>query len=682
MTSVARGWQQPDELPIAPRVIDVEELPPSPQREGEAPQREGEAPAEPGAVLDDEAQSGNAEHSPAVPLEIAPQQNSNSSRRPRSEPGQPSDTAVEETSGPVQLELADEQPPLASLPIHLPKAPGVPLNPAMFQGVQPGRTTLEELTTLWGQPLETGETGERLRFQVEPFEQVDAIIRGGLVASLIIHLPQPTQPTKVIEQLSLAKLTCLELGGPAGKTIAHGYPERGITLGLDLESELPLVVRVVLEPISGEPFLMRVKSDRNHQWQQNLNDLQTAIWLNPQDDRAWWLQSELLSLQGQQRPAAASVTQALRLAPRSHLYMLTGARILSDVGEIEMPVSTAADILELPNVDPLLRSRAAGLLGDLTAGSPPFDYQKALDYHQQSIKLAVPMATSDRIDVRRAAKRLLFDAHLAVANDLARGRWKKKEVVVPQWLSRAEAIVEELLANDQGDPALLFEMNCRQLDALSWLDGKVDAAEAVQQTQAQAQKITQEATDELYRNHITWQLGKALVDAVDVHRARNEADQALQIGTIAEATLTPLAEAGWRGEETQYQLSRLYFLLGSVHAVQRKDHTAALKWFDKAADVLARPEPDIDLRRTARRGEWLVSMGVTYWQQNDKLRGLKLTELGAALVEGSHREQAVAQEKLAVPYGNLAFMYEDLGHEEKAKQYSELAAKVTPAKQR
>jgi tetratricopeptide (TPR) repeat protein len=571
-------------------------------------------------------------------------------------------------------------PPAIALEIKLPTGPGTPLTPAMFRDVEPGRTTLEELTRLWGQPLHEDKSVQGgtswMRFRVDPFEHVQAIIKEGLVTAIWIHLPQPTEPKKVIDLLSLATQEPTEVTGTASGLTSHTYPERGITLAMDEES--PLVSAIVLEPVKSEKFLLRVKADRKHQWQQNFKDLQTAIWLDPHEARAWWLQSELLSLQGEQQQAADSITQALRLEPKSHLYILTGARILSDAGEFEMPTSTTRLVLENADADPLLRARAAALLGDFAACSAPFDYQQALDYHQQSIKLAVPLATSDHVDVRRAAKRMLFDAHLAVANDLARGRWKSKEQAVPQWLGRAEAIIEELLANDQGDPALRLELKCRQLEALSWLEGKVDATQAVEQTQALAQQITQDAADELYRNHINWQLGKALVDGVDIHRARSETDQALKIGAAAEATLTPLAEIGWRSDETQFQLSRLHFLLGSVHAVQRKDHAAALKWFDKAADVLARPEPDIDLRRTARRGEWLVSMGVTYWQQNDQERGLKLTELGAALVEGAHREQAVVQDKLAVPYGNLAFMYDQLGHQEKAKQYSAMAAKINP----
>ena len=66
-------------------------------------------------------------------------------------------------------------------------------------------------------------------------------------------------------------------------------------------------------------------------------------------------------------------------------------------------------------------------------------YQQALKHHVQAIKLAEPLTASDQVTVRRAAKEIMLDAHLAVAHDIAWGKWQQKQKVVPKWLERSLA---------------------------------------------------------------------------------------------------------------------------------------------------------------------------------------------------------------------------------------------------
>ena len=51
-------------------------------------------------------------------------------------------------------------------------------------------------------------------------------------------------------------------------------------------------------------------------------------------------------------------------------------------------------------------------------------------------RLAVPLADERRFAIRRLAKQVLIDAHLAIALDVVKGDFQKKEEVVPKWIDR------------------------------------------------------------------------------------------------------------------------------------------------------------------------------------------------------------------------------------------------------
>ena len=75
----------------------------------------------------------------------------------------------------------------------------------------------------------------------------------------------------------------------------------------------------------------------------------------------------------------------------------------------------------------------------------------------------------------------------------------------------------------------------------------------------------------------------------------------------------------------------------------------------------------------------LVSIGVTCWQLGQQARALELTRTGANLVEMAVEDGILARSSLAVPYDNLATMYEQMGETTNASRYSDLAKSVAPA---
>ena len=63
-------------------------------------------------------------------------------------------------------------------------------------------------------------------------------------------------------------------------------------------------------------------------------------------------------------------------------------------------------------------------------------------------------------------------------------------------------------------------------------------------------------------------------------------------------------------------------------------------------------------------------MGVTYWQLGQQARALEITQNGTSLVEMAVEDGILGKSSLAVPYGNLASMFEQMGETTNAGKYA------------
>jgi hypothetical protein len=120
--------------------------------------------------------------------------------------------------------------------------------------------------------------------------------------------------------------------------------------------------------------------------------------------------------------------------------------------------------------------------------------------------------------------------------------------------------------------------------------------------------------------------------------------------------------------------------LGAVYAVHQEDHVQACQWYDRAADLLLKQVPVTSMAVPGRHGDALVSMGVSYWQIDNRQRALELTQAGADLVEEAVTGGILSVDTLAVPYGNLAAMYKAQGEQQPATRYARLASQQVPVK--
>ena len=287
------------------------------------------------------------------------------------------------------------------------------------------------------------------------------------------------------------------------------------------------------------------------------------------------------------------------------------------------------------------------------------------------------MAAGHDIRERRAAKQLLIEAHVAIAEEVARQPFNEKVESLAQWLGRASGLAEDYIAKDGGSLELRLFIAQHALNALASFKPTRDPAPWVAEAEEAAKTLLAQSNDELWQQHIKWELGLAYLHALRIEHTRRETDAALKYSQLAIDNFAIGASSRQAVHSSEQVVGQLYFQTGAVYAVHKLDHAKAVQWYDKAAPLLTSKRPASELYAPRREGEMLVSMGVSYWQTDDKTRALDLTQTGVALVEAAVQGGVLAKDTLAVPYGNLASMYQQMGENTNAAKYTDLAKSVT-----
>ena len=391
--------------------------------------------------------------------------------------------------------------------------------------------------------------------------------------------------------------------------------------------------------------------------------------------RALWLKAKILSLAARYDEALASVDEALSLEPNQPQYRLMRGEILGQLGQFEEATQETKKIISTPDVADDIKAKALCQLGDLLAASPAHDYKSALEHHTSAIKLADPLSIDKRLAVRRAAKQLLVDAHLAIALDIAAGNWQQKEKVMPKWLDRANAYADDLITHDDGDPALRLHVAAGALAACAAAQGKIDSVPWARMALLQGKPVIAACDDPWTKQHLSWELGVALSDGLMSDEAGGKAQHAMTNTSLTISYLETGAAGRREIPEDAFRMGAMYFRLGSLHAVKHSDHKTAIAWYEKAYPLLDRPIPPAYSSQQGKYGDWLVSMGISYWETGMRDFAVQLTDAGLRHVQEAVNRKLVEEKALAIPYSNLAFMHEALGHKDDAETCTQLAAK-------
>lgn len=574
--------------------------------------------------------------------------------------------------------------PLRPIPDPLESAP-VAVEAASFKGVVPGVSTIEDVEKAWGKPKQSTKVdgAPAQLYSVEPFRRVEVRYADNKVASVVIRFDRPYPVDAVAKQLALAAIRAVPISGDTGEVLGLSYPERGVVLSLEPGAEpgkaSMKVAQIILEPISAEPFVLRAETTLTSRYDLSRRDLEQALKLEPGNARGHWLHARVLMATEQREKAMVAAAMAVKLDPDDAQYRVTHAQTLAELGRFPEALEEAQKAVDTSQNRPHIKAQAISMLGDLTASGPRPDFKKALGLHTQAIQLADPLSSDPHPALRAAAKEALVHAYLGAAHDIAWGEWREKPKAVTKWLERAITVADDLVSNEGGSPEQLFRVYARALGAYVGVRGGIDPTPTIAAVIESGEKLIASARDPGHKAQIQWELGMALYDAVQICQMRGDQEGALKHGKAAAAYLSKANEAS-ASPTTSFLLGRLYFRLGTIHALRDHDHKAAIVWFDKAAPLLERASPEELSGDLGRHGESFVGMGVSYWEAGQQEKAVALTQKGIKWMEQAVKQGTMENSALAVPYGNLASMHRKLGAADKAEHYQELAGRVKTEK--
>ena len=337
-------------------------------------------------------------------------------------------------------------------------------------------------------------------------------------------------------------------------------------------------------------------------------------------------------------------------------------------------------VLETPDVAPLSRAQALNEMGLLASLGSKTAARRSMKLHSKAIEIADSLAVGEDLSVRLPAKKLLVEAHLAVAVEISRGAWQQKDETVPQWIERSSALAEALIDEDETYLPLRLEVAVSSLSAAANLEMPINPLLWIEEAEETVAEIKTQVFDPLAVSQYEWRLGLAYFHGSQIEHRRSEPESAIHLGELADQQLAELARQRDEMPDTAYLMGRLYFQIGAVHAVHYEDHVTACQWYDEAIDRLLNPVPVTTVAAPQQHGDALVSMGVSYWSQDNRQRAIEVTEAGVGLIEAAVSSGLLEGETLMVSYNNLSAMHQAQGEREPAERYERLAKQINGTK--
>ncbi len=553
--------------------------------------------------------------------------------------------------------------------------------PAFFHGLQPGVSSRKQLQTEWGQPAETAPTegGELLSYEMQPFRQVDVLVEDDVVSLIRVEFARLEPFDELRRKVRVDTIDYVELTDDStGNVLGYAFPERGMVLVLAGATDVTptdtnRVEQMILQPLDSQAFTLRAERRSVSAVSDNLTDLEQAIELDGQNAQAHWLMAGVRLTIGQAELAYEAAKRAVDLESDNSAYKLRLAETLVALGRYDQAVLMTRGLLDDESIPANTRAAAFFQMGQLASLGEVDVAEKAIGFHTTAINLADKLASEGDLLERRAAKQLLVAAHLAIAHEVSRREFTNKIDSVSQWVGRASGLAEEAIESGDGGLELRLAVASESLAALVNIKPARDPQPLINEAEEVFAAIQLESNDPLWLNEMQWRMGIAHMSAVQIEHHRRQTPKAIKSYQAALNYFTEGSESRDSVPSTVATIGRLYFHVGALHAVHRGDHTEAVKWYDKAEPMLSTERPESTLYVPRREGEALVSMAVSYWDQDDYEHAVELTETGAKLIEQAVAGGVVEETTLAVPYGNLSVMHKQLGNSAAALKYSKLA---------
>lgn len=565
--------------------------------------------------------------------------------------------------------------------------PVVPSNPATAEveapsfsvtQIAPGKTPLTQIEAQWGVPAHKRRIDQdkhvRLYEHQGDFAKVEIAVENDQIISVFLIPAKPMSLDAVEQKFNLTKIEPAAVRDSSGRHLGTIYPERGILLPQMAEGGSFEIDRIIVQAPSAESFMIRASNRSPLEFRDRLNDYQLAIAQEPYSAEAWYQTSLILHRLGRDQEAFDAARKATSGVGSSAEHRLHRTLLNVVQGNLATGIHNTQLIADDVTVADHVRAKAHCQWGDLLQMAGPQKNREAVQHHVRAIEIASPLVNDTDQEVRRAAKQVLVDAHMSLAIDIATGDWEKKEQTVNQWLLRSKVYIDDMVTNEEATGELRMAWLTKSLMAHSFYNAPFDPGDTIDQIVGQYRELLSKTDDPFFHRALEWETGQALTQAVFIEHARDKHDSALKIADQARAFL----RGGLAGREVgiadHLLLGNLYFRAGAICAVQKQDHSAAVKWYELAVDHLT--NQSLQNIMLDRRGESLVSMGVSFWSVGNREEGIALTEQGKSLIESATAQNSALQKKLIVPLDNLAEMYRELGNAQKSAQYTASAQNI------
>lgn len=558
-----------------------------------------------------------------------------------------------------------------------------PVRTAAFLKVVPGETSQAELIEFWGEPVKRTQQDTQTVFlySTEILNHIEVFCRDRLVGSIVVRLdePFPEEQVRDVLQSELLKSKPVLIPDETGRIIGEVFPEKGVLfLFSSSENEkVYMVNQIAIEPVTSEPFVLRAEATLANRPSEARRDLQDAVRLNPKDAKAFWLLAQIELMQGRAEAALFYAEKAIQLNERRPAYHLALGEALARMNRIEEAKLYLEETLGLCDRFPHEKARALTKIGDLYRTGPQPDCETAIDFHSDAIRLASSLTDHANPTIRQTAKDVLFDAHLGAARDVAWGQWDDKETSIEKWITQAKEIADdpEMISAKRFSMDYPLKIAVCRLACQVGLPDDRNIETLIRDVMKTGELLVQSTDDPILIGKYQWETSLSLYDAVQIYQLRKQYSLALKYGEIA-ATYMEFGLQGRTSDTDSYLLGRLYFRLGAIHAIGNKNHRAAIEWFDRSKPVIEKLLPKINPEELGRIGETLVSMGVSYWMTGQREEAVRLTERGLKQIERGVSLGLLDNSAFSIPYSNLASMHRELGNQENARRYAQLAETI------
>jgi len=320
------------------------------------------------------------------------------------------------------------------------------------------------------------------------------------------------------------------------------------------------------------------------------------------------------------------------------------------------------------------------LLGDLYRQGTGVNCQEAYAYHEQALKIAIPLREHSNPTVRSIARDVLVNAQLGIIKDIALGNWDNKWSAIEKWFASVKEVLkdQEVTAKKRLIREYLFQVALTGLSAQAVISESSNLDPYIQDLLTATEELMNVTEDPINRRRIKWEAGCALFEVVQSLQRKKQFSTALKYGEPT-VDMIELGIQGRTSEADFYLLSRLYFRLGAIHAIGMNNHRAAIVWFDRTLPIFDDILPGLGTEEAGRIGEMLVSMGVSYWYTDQKDEAIRLSELGLKRIQAAVDKGYLEMTALLIPYSNLSMMWSKLDEPDKANEYNRAAARIQQA---